>query len=78
MVGHGIPEMMKTCDYLGLERDKMTELRAFLRDTTCLLLLSQGPIEIPFSGRILPRVVNDIPVPADPLKNHLEWVRRLC
>jgi hypothetical protein len=66
VVGRETPKMMKTCDYLGLEGDRMTELRAFLRDTICLLLLAQRPIEIPFSGRILPKVVNDIPVPTDP------------
>lgn len=66
MVGRGILERMKTCDCLSLEEDRMVEPRPFLRDNICPLLLVQAPIEIPLCGGILPKVVNDIAVAADP------------
>jgi hypothetical protein len=44
----------------------MVEPRAVLRDNICPLLLVQTPIEIPLCGGILPKVVNDIAVAADP------------
>ena len=66
MVGRGILETMKTCDCLGPEGDRMVELRIFLRDDICFLLLVQATIEIPLCGGILPKVVDDIAVPADP------------
>lgn len=66
MVGRGIPERMKTCDCLSPEGDRMVEPRAVLRDNICPLLLVQTPIEIPLCGGILPKVVNDIAVAADP------------